>query len=302
MMIATLTLALALSTGTLLVAGYLFGARRGVLARDGLAHELAGWRERCGVVEQDAAAVRQHAVALEDQLSRTHSSSTEGEERLRRDLERARAQLLEHRQALDAAHRETHTARRTLAVLEQRTVDEGRLLAELQKQLEPLRREHAERDDQHQQLHVLLAPLMERERLAQALAHVELSGSDREALGRLMDTLAEVGGFATVLVSDEVGLPLASNRHAIDPDIRAGISALLLTLVDRVEANGQPPPIAAVLRDEDNQVILHRVFHIDAARYVLTAVAKGTQLAPDTLDPALTALERVLARPLAASA
>jgi hypothetical protein len=326
-MIVATALAFTASTSALLLAGYLFGARRGRGVRASMAQTLDESASRCRELEGAASAATARAQALELDLRTAQGQATDGERQLQIDLERSRAQLLELKQALESARREAHTARRTLTTFEHRAREEGELLEELRRQLEPLRQEQAARGDHEQQLRAaiealagrvdarerddgglrdqvneLLAPLRERERLSHALARVDLAARGDAALPGLMDAIAEVGGFATVLISDSVGLPLASNTHAIDAETRAGISSLLLTLIDRVEANGQPPPIAAVLRDEDNQLILHRVFHVDGGRFVLTAVSKGGALDPAALDPALTAIERVLARPLAAIA
>ena len=67
-------------------------------------------------------------------------------------------------------------------------------------------------------------------------------------------------------------------------------------MVDRVQGNDLPAPIAAVFRDQANQVVVHRVFSVGTERYVLTAVATGKSMAPDILDLTLKTVERIIDR------
>lgn len=142
----------------------------------------------------------------------------------------------------------------------------------------------------------LIGPLVERERLSHELSHLPRTTGATGALAELVNAIADKGGFSAVLLSDDVGLPLATSHSARDVDLLIGVSTLLLTLGDRIAMSGAAPPNSVVLRDGDGQSVVHRIFTVDGARYLLTAVARGTSLAPDSLDPALGAVEATLSR------
>lgn len=142
----------------------------------------------------------------------------------------------------------------------------------------------------------VLAPLFERERVAHALSRVDVGRGTRDELPRLLEAIANTAGFTSVVLSDEVGLPLASNDRADDAEIIAGIWSLLLTIADRVAASGAPAPLSVVVHDAEGRAILHRIFSAGRHRFLLTAVSRSDRLAPESLDPALANLERVLTR------
>lgn len=138
------------------------------------------------------------------------------------------------------------------------------------------------------------------ERIGQAVTKLRAERTGRPGhaeLPRLLDTIAEQGAFAAVLLTDETGLPVASSTQARHAEQLAGIASLILTLAERIVANQQPAPLAVLLRDESNQLVLHRIFRLPFTdeRYILTAVARGTAATPEALDPALGALEEMLA-------
>ncbi|MFO0579345.1 MAG: hypothetical protein U1A78_35535 [Polyangia bacterium] len=149
----------------------------------------------------------------------------------------------------------------------------------------------------------LLASARVPERIGQAVTRLRAERSGRPGrpshadLPRLLDAIAEQGGFTAVLLTDETGLPVASSAQARHAEQLAGIASLILTLAERIVANQQPAPLAVLLRDESNQLVLHRVFRLPFTeeRYILTAVAKGATATPEILDPALGALEELLA-------
>lgn len=210
----------------------------------------------------------------------------------------ASARAGRERQDLEARH---DAAQERLRRLERErspsNVDARVLKAELASAVRPL----LERDVQaHQvmesQLQTLLRPLLDRERMGTALVGLSAGMEQAQSLMDLLDAIARSGNFITVLISDEVGLPLASNTSGVDPDVQAGMASMLLTLFDRIESNGQPCPLAAVFRDEANRLILHRVFRVQGARFVLTAVSLGMPVSPEALDPALVSIERMLNR------
>ena len=76
----------------------------------------------------------------------------------------------------------------------------------------------------------------------------------------------------------------------------AGTAAFFLTLAERAERAELPRPMSCVVLDETNRMTLHRMFVVGAARYTVSAVSRGMNLAPGALDPALSPLERALTR------
>jgi hypothetical protein len=141
----------------------------------------------------------------------------------------------------------------------------------------------------------MLAPVIDRQRLGRDFSQLE-GGSGLRELPGVLDAIARKGGFSAVVLSDDVGLPLATSSGARDAETLAGVSSLLLTLADRCVTTGAPRPIAVLVHDESNQRILHRIFSVGPTRFLLTAVARGLELAPQALDPALGKLEQVLTR------
>lgn len=140
----------------------------------------------------------------------------------------------------------------------------------------------------------LLRPMVERERLGFELTRLDGNFSGRTGLSRLLTAIAQRAGFASVLITDNNGLPLAQNDGAPSADMLTASVGLLLGLVERIRSNGAPAPIAVVLRDSDNGVAVHRFFRVDERQYVLTAVASGSFLSPDVLDPTLARIERLM--------
>lgn len=132
------------------------------------------------------------------------------------------------------------------------------------------------------------------EDFGEAIARLPVGVGARGGLSPLLDTIAEIGGFTTVLLSDEIGLPLAASGGGSDVDSLAGVSSLLLTLADRVSDIGAPVPIAVTVQDVANRVLVHRIFRVGEERYLLTAVAHGRHVPPTMLDPAIGRIERLL--------
>jgi predicted regulator of Ras-like GTPase activity (Roadblock/LC7/MglB family) len=168
------------------------------------------------------------------------------------------------------------------------------LRTELQQALAPLLKQDQEKQGIQKMMLDVLGPLMEKERRARGLTLVSPSNRSRHQLPKLLDTLAHRGGFAAVLLSDEMGLPLAASAGARDADVLAGVSSLVFSLADRVATSGSATPLAVLLRDAANQRILHRIFSVEDDRYLVTAVSKGGEISTDALDPALAALEDIL--------
>lgn len=136
----------------------------------------------------------------------------------------------------------------------------------------------------------------QRARLGRDLAHMDLGHATRAELPRLLDAVAASGGFASVVLADEVGLLLASNAEAERPDLLAGVWSMLTAVCDRVERSGAPVPLAFAVLDASHARSVHRLFRAGDNRFVLTALAHGADLAPDALDPALGKLTHLLTR------
>lgn len=228
-------------------------------------------------IHHEAANARQAIGSLEASLAASQQTATQHEQASRnaqRALAEAHRALSEATAAQAKVRGELGVVQERLAQRESGQVREGRAVEEVQR---------------------VLAPLIERERLAGQLARLDIGRGTRGELPRLMDAIASLGGFSSVVLSDEVGLPLAVNQGSNDGEQLAGLWSLLLTVADRIATAGAPVPIAVVVHDAANQTILHRLFSSAGSRFLLTAVSRGRSLAPEALDPALTKLERLLA-------
>lgn len=140
----------------------------------------------------------------------------------------------------------------------------------------------------------LLGPLLHREQLGQALARLDPGTGQRQELPRLLDDIAATGGFSAVLLSDEAGLPLSFSSGTGNPERYAGLSSVLMTLIERLAREPGPAPVAVLVHNAANEQMLSRLFHVSHQRLMLTAVAPGSDLSATALDPALHKLEAVL--------
>ncbi len=116
----------------------------------------------------------------------------------------------------------------------------------------------------------------------------------RGQLERLLDLIASKGQFLTVLVSDETGLPVATNRDAQDATEIAGLSSALLGFADRTVQVRRPAIASILLYDETKHATMHRIFQAGADRYLLSVVAQRAVLPLTMLDPVLGQIETVL--------
>lgn len=148
--------------------------------------------------------------------------------------------------------------------------------------------------DLRETLREVIEPYNEDQRLHRALSTLDQEFSSRGELPDLLRRIAHRGGFTSVILSDEVGLPIATHGGAHVAETLAAVSSLLLKLVDRLATAELPAPIGAVFRDVDNQLLVHRVFSVGGERFVLTAVTRARALNPDVLDPALIRIEALL--------
>lgn len=282
-MIALASLAAALATALVFTSGYLFGARRGRAAR----RLLARGREEA---EVRVAVVGARAAELESRVAELEADHA-GE--LRTELVALKSTLRARQEVDDAVRAELKTQIESLV---KQAPDPSRLERDLRRIVTPLLDREKESKGLEDMIRQALRPIVERDRLERELAHLE-GGASLGELPRLLDAIAETAGLSSVVLSDDVGLPLAASSSATGVEWLAGMSSLLLTLVERAERSGEPVPIGVVVQDASNQTILHRIFRVGEDRFLLTAVSRGLAVAPGALDPALVKLERVLTRP-----
>jgi hypothetical protein len=290
-----------MAAATLLIAGYLLGIRRARAVRRAL---------------QDATERQSRQLqALRQQLQHAGSGSAEqGQaEALRRDVGAMIEPLLRQGEAVQRLQGQLHTLanalgerdtaqralrdemQRSLRQLRDRPSDADAMQQTLQRMIAPLLERDKEDQDLRNTVQQLLSPLMQREQLGYELSQLETGAGTRGELPRLLDGIADKGGFTTVLLSDEAGLPLAASSQATDLDRLAGVSSLVLLLAERSSRRDGPAPLAVVVHDEANQSTLHRLFRVSDQRLLLTAVAtSGGSITPTVLDPALGKLETIL--------
>ncbi len=170
------------------------------------------------------------------------------------------------------------------------------LITNISEQIVPLAQGMQRTEKLQTDLQKQMQSLIAKDHVTTALDSLTATLAETSDLPAALTLIADAAGFGTVVLSDDVGLPIATNSGGKDADIHAGLSSLVLTFIDRVASNGLPAPLAAVLRDEANQVVIHRVFAVGRDRYVLTAVATGKLLAPEALDSTLQSLARIIDR------
>lgn len=143
----------------------------------------------------------------------------------------------------------------------------------------------------------LLVPLVQREEFSLGLSQLDASPGQHRDLTLLLDQILEIGKFSTVLISNDEGLPVASNSAAQDVERLAATSSLLLLMADRMAGNDRPAPLSFMLHDDSNSTMLCRIFRVRDQRLSLTAVSSGSRLTPTALDPALARVEALLGAP-----
>ena len=274
--------------------GYLIGARASRRARESLETDLSKAERQLGTLSEDFARATARTANLETTLAHERRSSHTAQQ-MATEMRNLITPIVG---AQEAATKNLQAQMRELAERVANGDDNlerlDSLRAELQQTIAPLVQQDRENQGIRQMMLDVLSPLMEKERRAQGLTLVSPNRRGRTHLPRLLDTLVRRGGFAAVLLSDEMGLPLAASAGARDADVLAGVSSLVLTLADRVSSSGGAAPLAVLLRDSSNQRILHRIFSVNGERFLVTAVSKGNEISTDALDPALAALEDVL--------
>ena len=174
-----------------------------------------------------------------------------------------------------------------LAGLRHGSVERDRLrllLAEYQ-------REDGEEGDLKATIQEVLGPLVERERISLDLAQVPSSGSRRD-LSPLLDAIVTIGGFASVVLSNDEGLPLAASPPSADQDRILAASTRLFIVIDRIA--GMRPPQSILIGHVDGATTLCRMFRVRDQRMLLTAASNDPRLSSSALDPALARIETAL--------
>ncbi|MEJ2124628.1 MAG: hypothetical protein P8Y47_07400 [Alphaproteobacteria bacterium] len=120
------------------------------------------------------------------------------------------------------------------------------------------------------------------------------SGGQRRDLSPLLDLVTKVGGFSSVLLSNEDGLVVASAGSAPDFDDMAAATVRLTSAADQFAAN-RGGALAVVIRDASDSTTLCRLFTTSDQTLALTATSNDTRLSTVALDPALAKIETALA-------
>lgn len=140
----------------------------------------------------------------------------------------------------------------------------------------------------------VLAPLVERERISLDLAQLASEAGERRELVPLLDKIAEVGRFETVLLTNEEGLPLAANSTARHLERLAAAATRMALVAEKIaEAHGAAP-LSVMLRDSSDATTLCRIFRVQDQKLTLTALSNDSRLASVALDPAVTKIELAL--------
>lgn len=317
----------AIAGAALLSAGYLFGVRRGKVAREGL-RELADSRvgelERLrGEVEVRTEESKRMSLRMEEESRRMAQRMEEESRRMALRMEEDASRLNAREDALSdlaeslgaalSAHQETlkseirrsvegmahlvgqrEDGRQDLSVQMQeqfkqleKRLSQAASRTDLDQLIRPLREREQHEERWRRDMTALLKPLAEKERRGHELSHMELGLVSRGELPILLDTIVSRVGLVAVVLTDAVGLPLAMSQNAEQGEVLAGISALLVNVRERTITAEQPAPYAFVVHDESHREILYRVFTLDDEEYVLIAIAQGLELTHDVLDPAL---------------
>ncbi len=143
----------------------------------------------------------------------------------------------------------------------------------------------------------VLAPLVERERLSVDLARVGSAGQRRD-LSPLLQQVARVGNFGSILLSNEDGLVVAAAGTAPDFDGMAAATSRLTDAADQFAIH-RGGALAVVVRDGADSTTLCRLFTTHGQRLALTATSNDTRLTAVALDPALAKIETALAAQVA---
>ena len=65
---------------------------------------------------------------------------------------------------------------------------------------------------------------------------------------------------------------------------------------DRIGREDAPAPLSLMVYDEENSVMLCRLFRVRGKRLLLIGAATGVELTSTALDPALTMVDTILSK------
>lgn len=134
----------------------------------------------------------------------------------------------------------------------------------------------------------LLEPALAGERVGRAVARLAEESSGVRALADLLDAMADRAGFRTVLVTDELGIPIGSSGGAAERAV-----ALLPAAVALARA-GTADGRRTVATYGCDGVTFHRPISSGGRRYVLTVVADSPPGQPPWIETAADAVVRAL--------
>jgi len=291
--ITSILLAIAGATATT-AGGYLLGVRKGRDARRRLESALGHAQRNALSLAGELTQARSEVSTLEATLAHEGGASNAAQEAVSELRAMIGPMMGAQKDAAANLQRQMRELAERVASGDDSVERLDALRTELRQSLAPLLEQDQHRLDVQKVMFEALNPLIEKERRARGLTLVSPNNRSRHELPELLDTLARNGGFAAVLLSDEVGLPLAASTGTRDADVLAGVSSLVFSLADRIASAGHATPLAVLLRDNSNQRILHRIFSVQDDRYLVTAVSRGGEVSTDALDPALAALEDIL--------
>ena len=288
----------AIAGAALLAAGYLSGVRRGKAARAGL-RALAESKEvelqRLTVrLEADASRMAEREQSLSEMAESLSVALASHQETLKSEIRQSVEGMTQLVGQRDDGRQELNTLmQEQFTQLEQR-LSQAASRTDLDQLIRPLREREKSDERWRRDMTALLKPLAERERVGHELSHMDLGLSGRGELPVLLNSMCARVGLSEVVLTDSVGLPLAMSENAIQGDVLAGISALLVNVRERTIAAEEPAPYAFVVHDESHRSILHRVFTVEEEEYVLIAISQGVTLPHDVLDPVLPYLSQIL--------
>jgi hypothetical protein len=134
----------------------------------------------------------------------------------------------------------------------------------------------------------------ERERISRDLAKFSVSQGEKRDLTRLLDRIASVGRLETVLLSNEEGLPLASNTEAGNTErLAASLARIALAIDQTIDRDGAAPR-AFLLCDRADELTFCRAFHVNGQRLFFTVVSNDLPLTAADVDSAISKIEAAL--------
>ncbi len=287
---------------TLLLGGYLFGARAGREVRSTLLEERDARGARVAELEARLASAPREEPRedrVKSELARMLAPLLEKAKAdptadvLRRDMQSLTDSVAARERNNDAFRDEMRTLLTSVA---SKAPDPGQIHRDMQRMSALLAQREDGTGDVRRMMNEVLSPMLDRERALQDLASIHVGAGGLGELPKLLDAIADKAGFSTVVLSDEAGLPLAASAGASEVELLAGTAAFFVTLAERAERAAAPRPLSCVVLDETNRTTVHRMFTVGASRFTLSAVSRGLDLSPGALDPALSPLERALTR------